>query len=81
MAGIFLTAKQMYDFKKSEEHTNAKLKRAGFKNFHTYPIVCGCPDPTCGGWHEVDLSRALPTNEECNEILKNHSQTRKNKKL
>ncbi len=36
---MFLTGKQMYDFKKSEERTNAKLKRAGIKNFHTYPAL------------------------------------------
>lgn len=33
MAGMFLTGKRMYDLKKSEERTNAQLKRAGMKTF------------------------------------------------
>lgn len=80
MAGMFLTGKRVYNFKKSEERTNAQLKRAGMKNFHTYPIICGCPDPTCGGWHQVDLSRPLPTSEKCDGILKHHNQAKKKKK-
>lgn len=77
MTGMFLNGKQMYDLKKSEERTNALSKRSGTRNFHVYPIVCGCPDATCGGWHEVDLSRPLPTKEECKVILKNHNQMKK----
>lgn len=79
MAGPFLKDKELYDLKKSEERTNSLRKREGKENFHVDTVVCGCPDPTCGGWHQIDESRPLPTTEECEEILKEHSQINKYK--
>lgn len=81
MAGMFLNGKQVYDLKKSEERTNAILKRQGKENFHIYPVICGCDCPSCGGWHVIDETRPLPTKEECEVILNNHNATNKDKYL
>ncbi len=77
MSGMFLIGKRMYDLKKSEERTHSIQKREGKEHFHVYPVVCGCPCPTCGGWHVVDESRPLPTPEECEAILKKHNKQNK----
>jgi predicted nucleic acid-binding Zn ribbon protein len=76
MAGKYLNGKQMYDLKKSEERTNAIKKREGKENYHVDAIVCGCPCPVCGGWHEIDETRPLPTREECEELLNKHNKNK-----
>ncbi len=79
MAGPFLSEKEMYDLKKSEERTNAIRKREGKEDYHVHTVVCGCPCPTCGGWHAIDETRPTPTKEECAELLKEHNKTKKGK--
>jgi hypothetical protein len=79
MAGKFLNGKQMYDLKKSEERTNAIQKREGKEGYQVDAVVCGCPCPTCGGWHTIDETRPLPTREECEELLKEHNKSNTNK--
>ena len=81
MTGKFVGSKGMYDLKKSEQRTNAILRREGKENVHTYAVVCQCPDPDCGGWHEIDENRISPTEKECKEILKNHNQSKKDKNI
>lgn len=76
MAGQFLKPKELYDLKKSEERTNARARREGKTQFHVYTVVCGCTNPTCGGWHVIDESRPLPTESECEEILRRHGRTK-----
>jgi len=80
MVGIFLNEKELYDLKKSEERTNAIQRREDKEHYHVYAVVCGCPDPECGGWHVIDESRKLPTTAECAEILKKHNKTKKIKR-
>jgi len=79
MSGSFLRPKEIYDLKKSEERTNAIRQREGKENFHVHTVVCGCSDPTCGGWHKIDESRKLPTKEECEQLLKEHNKDKKSK--
>ncbi len=79
MAGPFLKDKELYDLKKSKERTNALRKRERKEQFHVDTVVCGCPNPTCGGWHQIRESRPLPTEDECAEILKSHNRAKKNK--
>ena len=79
MPGPFLKDKELYDLRKSEERTNAIRKREGKENFHVHTVVCGCPDPTCGGWHTMDETRPLPSSEKCDEILKQHNKIKKSK--
>lgn len=77
MAGQFLKEKELYDLKKSEERTKALQKRKGQENYHVETKVCGCPCPTCGGWHEIDENRPLPTKEACTAILRKHNRSKK----
>jgi hypothetical protein len=79
MVGPFLKDKELYDLKKSEERTNSLRKREAKVNFHVDTVICGCLDPTCGGWHKIVESRPLPTDDECKEILKGHNRAYKKK--
>ena len=80
MAGQFLKRGAIIDTIKSEERTNAIQKREGLTNHPVRFTVCGCPDPNCGGWHTIDTERNLPTDEECEAILKNNNKVRKSVK-
>ena len=79
MTGAFLNEKKMYDLKKSEERTSALQKREGKESYHVHTVVCGCPCPTCGGWHVIDETRKLPTKDECEKILQEHNKSKRNK--
>jgi hypothetical protein len=54
---------------KSEERTNAVQKRNG-TSFAVTATVCGCPDPNCGGWHNIHEERPLPTPDEADKTLR-----------
>lgn len=62
---------------KSEERTNSIQKREGLTNHPVRATVCQCSDPNCGAWHDILTDRALPTSEECDEILKQHNKENK----
>jgi hypothetical protein len=70
MTGKFLTPGEIADLKRSQDKTNSLQKREGTVKFHTNLIVCGCPDPNCGGWHTVVKERPLPSESLVKEILK-----------
>ena len=78
MSGKFLGKDAIVDLKKSEERINAIRKRDGKENHPTRAVVCGCPDPACGGWHVIDEDRTIPSEEECDEIVKKHNSQNKN---
>ncbi|MGJ8640874.1 MAG: hypothetical protein ACSHYA_15900 [Opitutaceae bacterium] len=70
MSGKFLTPGEIADLKRSQDKVNSLQDREDTTGFHTELTVCGCPDPNCGGWHTVDLSRPLPSSEEAIATLK-----------
>lgn len=77
MAGRFFNRRALTDIKKSEERARSLQKR---EDLNQHPIrftACGCPDPDCGGWHTILKDRMVPTQEECDEIVKRHNRTRK----
>ena len=80
MAGKFLTRDAIIDLKKSEERTNAMQRRAGLTMHPIQATVCGCPDPKCGGWHEIRTERIIPTEQECKEIIEADNRARKSNK-
>ena len=77
MANKFLPRGALIDLKKSEERTNAKRKREGLENHPVRLVVCGCPDPNCGGWHTIVTDRLVPTSEECAVLLSENNKLRK----
>ena len=79
MTGKFLTPGEMADLKRSQDKTNTAQKRDGTTEFHTDLIVCGCPDPNCGGWHAVDINRPLPNEEMAKQLLKDDNKRLKPK--
>ena len=70
MTGKFLTPGEIADLKRSQDNVNSLQKREGTTDFHTHLIVCGCPDPNCGGWHTVDKGRPLPNEQVSTDLLK-----------
>jgi hypothetical protein len=70
MSGKYLTSGEIADLKRSQDKVNSLQNREKTKGFHTELIVCGCPDPNCGGWHTVDASRPLPSAEAAVSTLK-----------
>jgi hypothetical protein len=70
MSGKFLMPGEIADLERSQDKINSLQNREKTKGFHTDLVVCGCPDPNCGGWHTVDLSRPLPTTETAELTLK-----------
>lgn len=77
MVGKFLKRAAIVDLIKSEERTNSIQKRDGLTMHPIRAIVCGCPDPSCGGWHDIITERTIPTEEECTLILKEEKEKRK----
>jgi len=70
MSGKYLTSGEIADLKRSQDKVNSLQNREKTKGFHTELVVCGCPDPNCGGWHTVDVSRPLPSAEAAISTLK-----------
>ena len=79
MAGKFMRRNAIIDTIKSEERTNAFQKREGLTQHPVHATVCQCPDPNCGAWHEIITERTLPTEEECEEIIKKNNKNKKQK--
>lgn len=77
MAGKFLKPAALVDTLRSEQRTNAIQKRNGLTQHPVTVTSCGCPDPACGCWHTIRTDRVIPTAKECQQILKNHNQTKK----
>jgi hypothetical protein len=77
MAGKFLKRAAIVDLVKSEQRTNAIRKRAGLGNRPITAVVCGCPDPSCGGWHDIRADRTIPTAEEAKQTLAEGQKSRK----
>jgi hypothetical protein len=77
MSHPFLGRSAIVDIIKSKERTNARQKREGLTEHPVRFTVCGCPDPTCGGWHTIETNRKAPSQEECIEILKADNSARK----
>jgi hypothetical protein len=77
MVGKYLRRGAIIDLKKSEERANAIRKRKGLEKHPVRAVVCGCPDPKCGGWHDILPEPTIPSNEECAEILKSDNRARK----
>lgn len=80
MSRPFLGRAAIVDIIKSKERTNAIQKREGLTDHPVRFTVCGCSDPTCGGWHTVETERTVPSNEECDAIIKADNVARKSKK-
>ena len=70
MAGKFLKLGAIVDIIKSQERTNAIQKRDGLSKHPVRFTVCGCPDPSCGGWHTIVTDRQVPTADECDALLR-----------
>lgn len=77
MTGKFLRHDALVDLKKSEERTNAIQKRDRLNLHAVRTTVCGCPDPTCGGWHTIIIKATIPTKGECVLILKEEKARRR----
>lgn len=77
MVGKFLKRGAIADLIKSEERTNARRKRDGLTMHPIRATVCGCPDPDCGGWHDIITEHTIPTAEECTSILKASKEKKK----
>jgi hypothetical protein len=73
MAGKFLKRGAIIDVLKSQERTNAIQKREGLDRHLVTFILCGCPDPNCGGWHTIDAEHQVPSAEDCAEIIRSHN--------
>lgn len=77
MTGKFLRRGAIVDLIKSKERTNATQKRDGLTTHPVRTTVCGCPDPSCGGWHRIITELTVPTADECVSILKEEKLNRK----
>ena len=77
MAGKFLERAALVDLVKSEQAANARRKRQGLTRHPIRGVVCGCPDPSCGGWHVIATERTIPTALEADAALVADKQVRK----
>lgn len=77
MAGKFLRRDAIIDVVKSAERTHAIQKRDGLSGHPVRFTTCGCPDPSCGGWHTIDLRHTVPTAERCDDIIRADNRRRK----
>ena len=76
MAGKFLERAAVVDLVKSEQAANARRKRQGLTQHPLRAVVCGCPDPACGGWHVVETERTIPTAAEADTAFVADKQVR-----
>jgi hypothetical protein len=79
MSNPFLGRNALIDFIKSKERTNAEQKRNGLANHPVRFTICGCPDPSCAGWHTIETERLIPSQSDCLDLLKAHKSKRKTK--
>jgi hypothetical protein len=77
MAGKFLERDAIIDLVKSERRANAIRKRRGLTQHPILGVSCGCPDPSCGGFHLIRTERTIPTPEECAALLSEGNKSRK----
>jgi len=77
MAGKFLERGALVDLVKSEHAANARRKRQGLSQHPIRGVVCGCPDPNCGGWHIIETDRTIPTAPEADAALVAEKQARR----
>lgn len=77
MSRPFLGRAALTDIIKSKERTNSIQKREGLTNHPVTFTVCGCPDPNCGGWHTIRTDRLVPSEAECDAIIKADNSTRR----
>jgi hypothetical protein len=77
MAGKFMRRAAIVDLVKSEHRVNAMRKRSGLTRHPICGYVCGCPDEICGGWHQIEIARTIPTPGECKEALATNNQAKK----
>ncbi len=77
MAGKFMSRKGIVDTKKDEERTNSIQKRERLTKHPIRAGVCQCYNPNCGAWHDILTDRNIPTDDECDEILKQHHKDKK----
>ena len=77
MAGKFLEREAVVDLVKSEQAANGLRKRQGLTQHPIRFVVCGCPDPKCGGWHVIETERTIPTGPEAVASLVAEKQIRK----
>ncbi len=76
MAGKFLTQSEIGDLARELAKTNSVRKREELTRHPTYAVVCGCPDPRCGGWHVVDTRRLILTADEASATLQRRKHER-----
>lgn len=80
MAGPFLSQSKIGDLSRELAKASSIRKREGLERHPTRAIVCGCPDPRCGGWHVIDTSRVILTDDDADAALRLHNQDRKKTK-
>lgn len=73
----FMGREAIIDLVKSEHRTNARRRREGLTRHPVVGFACGCPDPTCGGWHAIVTERTIPTAAEATALLAADKATRK----
>ncbi len=73
MAGKFLGRGEIADLARQLDRTRSVQKREGLAKHPTRAVVCGCPDPNCGGWHVVDTSRTILTEDDSQCSLAEHN--------
>ena len=69
MAEKFMKRNAIIDLVKSEHRANALRRRAGLTRHPLVVVVCGCPDPNCGGSYNAVTVRTIPTSNEADESL------------
>ena len=77
MTGKFLRHDALVHLIKSQERTNAIQKRDGLTLHAVRTTVCGCSDPSCGGWHTIAKEATIPNEGECLLILKEEKARRR----
>lgn len=77
MAGKFLKRAAIVDLVKSEQRTNAVRKRKKLDKHPITAVVCGCPDPMCGGFHVIRADRTIPTTDEAKQAFAKGQKARK----
>lgn len=73
----FMGREAIIDLVKSEHRTNARRRRERLTRHPVVGFACGCPDPTCGGWHAIVTERTIPTAAEAAALLVADKATRK----
>jgi hypothetical protein len=77
MSGKLMKRDAIIDLVKSEHRANARRRREGLTRHPVVGFACGCPDPSCGGWHAIVTDRAILTAAEADAALAADMATRK----